>query len=59
MPSTGAYGSPKDVVVSYPCYLDESGQIMVEDSWSLSPFSKARLQITYDELLRERAAVGL
>jgi malate dehydrogenase len=59
LPSIGAYGSPKDVVVSYPCYLDASGQIVVEDSWSLSDFSKARLQITYDELLQERTAVGL
>jgi malate dehydrogenase len=59
VPSTGAYGTPEGLVVSYPCYLDASGVVQVREDWSLSAFSQAKLKLSCDELLRERDAVGL
>ncbi len=54
--STGDYGSPEDVIFSYPVTI-ENGKWSVVQGLDLSEFDKRMLQSTGDELLQERDAV--
>jgi len=56
IPSTGAYGTPKGVIFSYPVTVAEGTYRVVSDL-QLSAYDRERLRITGDELLDERAAV--
>ena len=56
IPSTGAYGTPKGVIFSYPVTVTEGTYRVVSDL-QLSAYDRERLRITGDELLDERAAV--
>ena len=54
--STGDYGSPEDVIFSYPVTI-ENGEWSVVQGLDLSDFDRDMLRATGDELLQERAAV--
>ncbi len=56
IPSTGAYGSAKDVIFSYPVTV-KNGKYTVVEGLQLSEFDKLMIQKTGEELLEERAAV--
>ncbi len=55
--STGDYGSPEDVIFSYPVTI-ENGEWSVVQGLDLSDFDRDMLRATGDELLQERAAVS-
>ena len=54
--STGAYGSPQDVIYGYPVTVS-NGEISVVEGLSLSNFDNQMLATTSQELLEEREAV--
>ena len=54
--STGAYGSPQDVIYGYPVTVS-NGEISVVEGLSLSDFDNQMLATTSQELLEEREAV--
>jgi malate dehydrogenase len=56
IPSTGEYGSPEDLIFSYPVTV-KGGKYEVVQGIELSDFDRERIKITGDELLEERAAV--
>jgi malate dehydrogenase len=56
IPSTGEYGSPDDVIFSYPVTVKD-GKYEVVQGIELNDFDRERIKITGDELLEERAAV--
>lgn len=56
VPSTGAYGSAKDVIFSYPVTV-KNGQYSIVEGLVLSEFDKLMIQKTGEELLEEKAAV--
>jgi malate dehydrogenase len=56
IPSTGDYGSPEDVIFSYPVTI-KNGKYEIVQGLDLSDFDRERIKITGDELLEERAAV--
>jgi malate dehydrogenase len=56
IPSTGAYGSPADVIFSYPVTV-QNGKYQVVDGLSLSDFDRQMIAATGKELLEERDAV--
>lgn len=53
IPSTGAYGSPPDVIFSYPVTIEDGAYSIVE-GLELSDFDRERIIITSEELLQER-----
>ncbi len=53
VPSTGAYGSPPDVIFSYPVTI-ENGAYSIVEGLELSDFDRERIAITSEELLQER-----
>jgi malate dehydrogenase len=57
IPSTGAYGSPKDVIFSYPVTV-QNGQFQIVEGLSLSDFDRQMLAATGQELVEERDAVA-
>lgn len=54
--STGAYGSPQDVIYGYPVTVS-NGEISVVEGLNLSDFDNQMLATTSQELLEEREAV--
>lgn len=56
IPSTGAYGSPKGVIFSYPVTV-KGGNYSIVEGLELSAFDREMIKITGDELLEEQAAV--
>jgi len=56
IPSTGAYGSPKGVIFSYPVTV-KNGKYAVVEGLPLSEFDKLMIQKTGEELVEEREAV--
>jgi malate dehydrogenase len=56
IPSTGDYGSPQDVIFSYPVTVN-NGKYEIVQGLDLSDFDRERIKITGEELLEERAAV--
>jgi malate dehydrogenase len=57
IPSTGAYGSPKDVIFSYPVTV-QNGQFQIVEGLSLSDFDRQMLAATGQELVEERDSVA-
>jgi malate dehydrogenase len=57
IPSTGVYGSPKDVIFSYPVTI-QNGQYHIVDGLSLSDFDRQMLEATGQELVEERDSVA-
>ena len=56
IPSTGAYGSPSDVIFSYPVTV-QNGQYTIVEGLQLSDFDKQLIAATGQELVEERDAV--
>lgn len=56
IPSTGAYGSPKGVIFSYPVTV-KNGKVSIVEGLQLSEFDKLMIQKTGEELVEEREAV--
>jgi malate dehydrogenase len=56
IPSTGAYGSPEDVIFSYPVTV-QNGRYHVVDGLSLSEFDRQMIAATSKELVEERESV--
>jgi malate dehydrogenase len=56
VPSDGSYGIPEGVVYSYPC-TTAGGTYQIVQGLDIDPFSRARMDLTKDELFEERAAV--
>jgi malate dehydrogenase len=54
--STGDYGSPEDVIYSYPVTV-KNGQWSVVQGLELSKFDREQIGASGDELLQERSAV--
>ncbi len=52
--SDGSYGQPRDVVYSFPCKC-QNGKWEIVQGLSLSDVTKAKLQLTGDELVEERS----
>lgn len=57
IPSTGAYGSPSDVIFSYPVTVN-NGQIAIVEGLSLSDYDQQMIATTGNELTEERAAIA-
>jgi malate dehydrogenase len=57
VPSTGAYGSPSDVIFSYPVTV-KNGQYHIVEGLSLSDFDRQMIAATGQELVEERDAVS-
>lgn len=55
--STGDYGSPEDVIFSYPVTV-QNGEWSVVQGLELSGFDREMISATGNELLQERAAVA-
>lgn len=56
VPSDGSYGIPPGVIYSFPCVCKEGDYEMVQ-GLDIDPFSRARMDASYQELCEERAAV--
>ncbi len=56
IPSTGAYGSAKDVIFSYPVTVKD-GKYSIVEGLQLSDFDKEMIRKTGEELLEERDAI--
>ncbi|XP_050037167.1 malate dehydrogenase, cytoplasmic-like isoform X3 [Dermacentor andersoni] len=52
--SDGSYGSPADVMFSYPVYIDSQRQWRIVDGLSMSDFVRQKIQATGKELVEER-----
>ncbi|HZP89280.1 MAG TPA: malate dehydrogenase [Burkholderiales bacterium] len=57
VPSDGSYGIPEGVIYGYPASCS-NGRYQIVQGIELSPFSRARMDATYKELLEERDAVS-
>lgn len=57
VPSTGAYGSPSDVIFSYPVTV-KNGHYHIVEGLSLSDFDRQMIAATGQELVEERDAVS-
>jgi malate dehydrogenase len=56
VPSDGSYGIPEGVIYGYPVTCRD-GAYQIVQGIEISPFSRARMDATYKELLEERDAV--
>ena len=56
VPSTGDYGTPEDVVFSYPVTIADGVWTVVE-GLKLSDFDREKIRVTSAELLEERRAI--
>lgn len=57
IPSTGAYGSPKGVIFSYPVTV-QNGQYQIVEGLALSDYDQQMIAATGQELVEERDAVS-
>ncbi len=56
IPSDGSYGIPAGVIYGYPV-ICRNGAYEIVQGIDISPFSRARMDATYKELIEERDAV--
>jgi malate dehydrogenase len=56
VPSDGSYGIPSGVIYSFPCVC-KGGDYEIVQGLEIDPFSRARMDASYQELCEERAAV--
>lgn len=56
VPSDGSYGIPAGVYFGYPC-ICRDGEYEVVTDFAISPMSREYMDITYNELCEERAAI--
>ena len=54
--SDGSYGIPEGLIFGYPC-ICKDGQYIVVQGFTISDFSRKYIDITYNELCEERAAI--
>ena len=52
VPSDGSYGIPEGVVYSFPV-ITEGGKYKIVQGLEISPFSREKMDITYNELKEE------
>ncbi|XP_075554733.1 malate dehydrogenase, cytoplasmic-like isoform X3 [Dermacentor variabilis] len=52
--SDGSYGSPADVMFSYPVHIDSQRHWRIVDGLSMSDFVRQKIQVTGKELVEER-----
>ena len=57
VPSDGSYGIEPGVIFGYPCYC-KNGEYHIVPNLSIDEFSQKMIDISYEELLQERAAVA-
>lgn len=57
VPSTGAYGIPREIVFGFPVVC-ERGRYRVVEGLETDDFSRARLKLSLEELLEERNTVS-
>ncbi|MEZ4867989.1 MAG: malate dehydrogenase [Caldilineaceae bacterium] len=57
IPSTGAYGSPENVIFSYPVTVS-NGEISIVEGLELSNYDQQMLAASGNELLEERGAIA-
>ena len=55
--SDGSYGTPEGIISSFPCTTDGNGNWQIIQGLEMNDFSKAKAQITWQELVDERAMV--
>ena len=58
IPSEGWYGVPEGLMFSFPCRVDASGNITVDESFELDAFGQSKLADNIQALTEERAAVA-
>jgi malate dehydrogenase len=56
VPSDGSYGIAEGVIFGYPCTCKD-GEYSVVKNYTISEFSRKYIDITYQELCKERAAI--
>jgi len=56
VPSDGSYGIAEGVIFGYPCTCKD-GEYSVVKNYAISEFSRKYIDITYQELCEERAAI--
>ncbi len=56
VPADGSYGIPPGVIYSFPCVC-KGGDYEIVQGLEIDPFSRARMDASYQELCEERAAV--
>ena len=56
VPSDGSYGISEGVIFGYPCTCKD-GEYSVVKNYAISEFSRKYIDITYQELCEERAAI--
>ena len=57
IPSDGSYSIPEGVIYSYPVVC-ENGSYKIFQGLEINEFSKKRMKITYEELVKERALIS-
>lgn len=57
VPSNGAYGIEEGLIFSYPVRCDGKGNYEIVEGLELNDFSRAKIEITKNQLLEERAVV--
>ncbi len=57
VPSNGAYGIEEGLIFSYPVRCDGKGNYKIVEGLELNDFSRAKIEITKNQLLEERAVV--
>ena len=57
IPSDGSYGIPEGVIYSYPVVC-ENGSYKIFQGLEINEFSKKKMKITYEELVKERALIS-
>jgi malate dehydrogenase len=58
LPSEGWYGVPEGLIFSFPCRVDASGKVTVDESFELDEFGRAKLAENIEALVGERSAVS-
>ncbi|KAK3696368.1 hypothetical protein QZH41_007655 [Actinostola sp. cb2023] len=56
--SDGSYGIPKDIIYSFPVKIDNKHDWTIVQGLDISDFSRAKMDATASELLKEKDAVS-
>jgi len=56
--SDGSYGVPEGLVFSYPLRSRGGGEYEIVQGLELSDYARRKLQLSWEELLEEKAAVA-
>ena len=56
IPSDGSYGIPEDIVYSFPVTC-QNGSYSIVQGLALTDFDRAKMKISYDELVAEKNAI--